>query len=73
MDSNIQEGAVVQNSPGTRTLEGFPTKTFIGSDVTIGKKASVTSATIGSDVLIGDGAVICEGVCIDDYVVVAKG
>ncbi|QBF83085.1 gamma carbonic anhydrase family protein [Shewanella maritima] len=70
--SNVQDGTVLhvtRKSPSNP--EGFPL--IIGDDVTIGHKAMLHGCKIGNRVLIGMGAVIIDGVTVEDDVIVAAG
>ncbi len=52
---------------------GYPSDVVIGSEVTIGHGALISSCTIGDRVLIGQGAVIQEGCDIGQDVIIAAG
>jgi len=70
--SNVQDGAVLHvthdgpYTPGGREL-------IIGSDVTIAHKAMLHACTLGDRILVGIGAIVLDGVFIEDDVMVAAG
>ena len=56
------------------TLEnGYPPEVVIGSRVTIGHGALITSCTIADGVLVGQGAVVQEGCDIGSKAIIAAG
>jgi carbonic anhydrase/acetyltransferase-like protein (isoleucine patch superfamily) len=70
--TNIQDGCVLHvvhdgpYTPGGLSL-------IVGEDVTVGHKAVLHAATVGSRVLVGMGALVLDGVVIEDEVVLAAG
>lgn len=70
--SNIQDGSVLhvtrksENNP-----EGNPL--IIGEDVTIGHKVMLHGCTLGSRILVGMGAIIMDGVVVQDDVFIGAG
>jgi carbonic anhydrase/acetyltransferase-like protein (isoleucine patch superfamily) len=70
--TNIQDGTVLHVS---RTSEsnpnGFPL--VIGSDVTIGHKCMLHGCTLGNRILVGMGAIIMDGVIVEDDVFIGAG
>ena len=71
-DTNIQDGAVlhVTRKEGNPP-DGWPL--IIGDDVTVGHKAMLHGCSIGNRVLIGMGAIVLDGVVIEDEVLLAAG
>ena len=70
--SNIQDGSVLHV---TRTSERHPAgyPLLIGTDVTIGHKAMLHGCQIGNRVLVGMGAILLDGVIVEDEVLIAAG
>lgn len=70
--TNIQDGTVLHVS---RTSEsnpnGFPL--VIGSDVTVGHKCMLHGCTLGNRILVGMGAIIMDGVIVEDDVFIGAG
>ncbi|MFQ3192516.1 MAG: carbonic anhydrase/acetyltransferase-like protein (isoleucine patch superfamily) [Paraglaciecola sp.] len=70
--SNIQDGTVLHVS---RTSEanpnGFPL--IIGADVTVGHKCMLHGCTLGDRILVGMGAIIMDGVMVEDDVFIGAG
>jgi carbonic anhydrase/acetyltransferase-like protein (isoleucine patch superfamily) len=70
--TNIQDGSVLHVS---RTSEanpkGFPL--VIGSDVTVGHKCMLHGCTLGDRILVGMGAIIMDGVIVEDDVFIGAG
>ena len=70
--SNIQDGTVLHltrksaSNPG-----GYPL--LIGEDVTVGHKAMLHGCTIGNRVLVGMGAILLDGVIVEDDVMIGAG
>ena len=70
--SNIQDGTVLHltrksaSNPG-----GYPL--LIGEDVTVGHKAMLHGCTIGDRVLVGMGAILLDGVIVEDDVMIGAG
>lgn len=70
--SNIQDASVLHvTSPYPEMPAGIPLT--IGEDVTVGHGVILHACTIGNFSLIGMGAVILDGVIIEDYVFVGAG
>ncbi len=70
--SNVQDGTVLHvTRRSEQNPDGFPL--IIGDDVTIGHQAMLHGCTLANEILIGMGAVICDGVVIEDQVLVAAG
>ncbi len=69
--SNIQDGTVLHltrksaSNPG-----GYPL--LIGEDVTVGHKAMLHGCTIGDRVLVGMGAILLDGVIVEDDVMIGR-
>lgn len=67
--TSIQDNSVLHiTHDGPFSPEGWPL--IIGDDCTIGHRAILHGCTLGNRVLIGMGAVVMDGVVIDDDVVV---
>jgi carbonic anhydrase/acetyltransferase-like protein (isoleucine patch superfamily) len=70
--TNIQDGSVLHV---TRTSEanpkGFPL--IIGADVTVGHKCMLHGCTLGDRILVGMGAIIMDGVVVQDDVFIGAG
>jgi carbonic anhydrase/acetyltransferase-like protein (isoleucine patch superfamily) len=70
--TNIQDGTVLHV---TRTSEsnplGFPL--IIGADVTVGHKCMLHGCTLGDRILVGMGAIIMDGVIVEDDVFIGAG
>ena len=70
--TNIQDGSVLHVS---RTSEanpnGFPL--IIGADVTVGHKCMLHGCTLGDRILVGMGAIIMDGVIVEDDVFIGAG
>lgn len=70
--SNVQDGAVLHvTRPSERQPDGHPL--LIGSDVTIGHKAMLHGCQIGDRVLVGMGAILLDGVIVENDVMIAAG
>lgn len=69
---SIQDGSVLHiTHAGPYEPEGFPLT--LGNDVTVGHRAVLHGCTIGNRVLIGIGAIVMDGVVVEDEVVIAAG
>ncbi|MCF1429292.1 MAG: gamma carbonic anhydrase family protein [Shewanella sp.] len=70
--SNVQDGSVLHV---TRTSASNPSghPLIIGDDVTVGHKAMLHGCTIGNRVLVGMGAIVMDGVIIEDDVMLGGG
>ncbi|MCF2947156.1 gamma carbonic anhydrase family protein [Paraglaciecola aquimarina] len=70
--TNVQDGTVLHV---TRTSEnnpkGFPL--IIGEDVTVGHKCMLHGCTLGDRILVGMGAIIMDGVIVEDDVFIGGG
>ena len=64
--TNIQDLTMIHVEKGTH-----PTR--LGDDVTVGHHAVVHGCTIGNRVLVGIGAIVLNGVVIEDEVFIAAG
>ncbi|CAN5423401.1 MAG: gamma carbonic anhydrase family protein [Acidobacteria bacterium] len=64
--SNVQDGAIVHVMTGTHP-------TTIGEDVTIGHGAIVHGCILRSRILIGMGAILLNGVAVEEDSIVAAG
>jgi len=70
--TNIQDGSVLHLTHKSATNpEGHPL--IIGEDVTVGHKAMLHGCTVGNRVLIGMGAILLDGVIVEDDVMVGAG
>ncbi|WP_371316332.1 gamma carbonic anhydrase family protein [Shewanella sp. NIFS-20-20] len=70
--SNVQDACVLHvTRVSAANPQGYPL--IIGDDVTIGHKAMLHGCTLGNRILIGMGAIILDGVIIEDDVMVAAG
>ena len=70
--SNVQDGSVLHvTRKSEHNPDGFPL--IIGDDVTIGHKAMLHGCTLGNRILVGMGAIILDGVIIEDDVMLAAG
>ncbi|MCL4157948.1 UNVERIFIED_CONTAM: hypothetical protein GTU68_041982 [Idotea baltica] len=71
--SNVQDGAVLHTTHASEKYnpEGFPLN--IGEDVTIGHSAVLHGCTLGNRVLVGIGAVVNDGVVVEDDVMIGAG
>lgn len=69
---SIQDGSVLHV---TRKSEANPAghPLLIGDDVTVGHKAMLHGCQIGNCVLVGMGAVILDGVIVEDQVIIGAG
>ncbi|WP_412514042.1 gamma carbonic anhydrase family protein [Shewanella indica] len=70
--SSVQDGTVLHVSrKSPANPEGHPL--LIGDDVTIGHKAMLHGCKVGNRVLVGMGAIILDGVIIEDDVILGAG
>jgi carbonic anhydrase/acetyltransferase-like protein (isoleucine patch superfamily) len=70
--SNVQDGSVLHVTRPSKTQpKGFPL--IIGDDVTIGHKCMLHGCTLGSRILVGMGAIIMDGVIVEDDVFIGAG
>lgn len=70
--TSIQDGSVLHvthdgpHAPGGRAL-------IIGSDVTVGHRATLHACTIGNTCLVGMGSIILDDVVAEDFVMIGAG
>ena len=70
--TNIQDGSVLHVTRRTEKFpEGFPL--IIGDDVTVGHKCMLHGCTVGNRILVGMGAIIMDGVIVEDDVFIGAG
>ncbi|MFQ3189161.1 MAG: carbonic anhydrase/acetyltransferase-like protein (isoleucine patch superfamily) [Paraglaciecola sp.] len=70
--TNIQDGTVLHVSRTSETNpNGFPL--VIGADVTVGHKCMLHGCTLGDRILVGMGAIIMDGVIVEDDVFIGAG
>ena len=70
--SNIQDGSVLHlTHKSAANPDGYPL--VIGEDVTVGHKAMLHGCTIGNRVLVGMGAILLDGVVVEDDVMIGAG
>ena len=70
--SNVQDGTVLHLSRRSAgNPDGHPL--LIGEDVTVGHKAMLHGCTIGNRVLVGMGAILLDGVIVEDDVMIGAG
>lgn len=70
--TNIQDGSVLHV---TRKSEHNPlgNPLIIGDDVTVGHKCMLHGCTLGDRILVGMGAIIMDGVVVEDDVFIGAG
>jgi carbonic anhydrase/acetyltransferase-like protein (isoleucine patch superfamily) len=70
--TNVQDGTVLHV---TRRSEGNPAgfPLIIGEDVTVGHKCMLHGCTLGNRILVGMGAIIMDGVTVEDDVFIGGG
>jgi len=70
--SNIQDGTVLHV---TRKSSNNPlgNPLIIGEDVTVGHKCMLHGCTLGNRILVGMGAIIMDGVTVEDDVFIGAG
>jgi carbonic anhydrase/acetyltransferase-like protein (isoleucine patch superfamily) len=77
--TNIQDASVlhVTHAPNEHSERIDAAQTgyslVIGDDVTVGHKAMLHACTIGNRVLVGMGAIVMDGVIIEDETIIAAG
>ncbi len=64
--TNIQDNSVVHVTHDTHP-------TIVGDNVTVGHRVILHGCLLGNNILVGMGAVIMDGVEIEDYVLVGAG
>lgn len=71
--SNVQDGAVLHTTHASEKYnpDGYPLN--IGSDVTIGHSAVLHGCTLGDRVLVGIGAIVNDGVVVENDVMIGAG
>jgi carbonic anhydrase/acetyltransferase-like protein (isoleucine patch superfamily) len=70
--TNIQDGTVLHVSRASKKHpDGFPL--LIGDDVTVGHKCMLHGCIIGNRVLVGMGAIVMDGVVVEDDVFIGAG
>lgn len=70
--SNIQDGTILHVSRvSKKNPKGFPL--IIGDDVTVGHKCMLHGCVIGNRVLVGMGAIVMDGVVVEDDVFIGAG
>lgn len=70
--SSVQDGSVLHITHASDFNPGGWPLT-IGSEVTIGHNATLHGCTLGNQILVGMGAVVMDGVVVEDQVVIAAG
>lgn len=71
-ETNIQDGCVLHVTHKSASHpEGYPL--LIGSGVTVGHRVVLHGCTIGNLCLIGIGAILMDGVVVEDCVIVGAG
>lgn len=70
--TNVQDGTVLHVSrPTSSTPSGYPL--VIGDDVTVGHKCMLHGCRLGNRILVGMGAIIMDGVNVQDDVFIGAG
>jgi len=70
--TNIQDGSILHVSRrSTMNPDGHPL--IIGDDVTVGHQVMLHGCQLGSRILIGMGAIIMDGVIVQDDVFIGAG
>jgi len=70
--TNVQDGTVLHVSrPTASNPPGYPL--VIGDDVTVGHKCMLHGCRLGSRILVGMGAIIMDGVNVEDDVFIGAG
>jgi gamma-carbonic anhydrase len=69
--TNVQDRAVISTVSSLES--GFPSDVEIGSKVTIGHGALLTSCIVGDNSLIGQGAIVQAGSVVGSHVMIAAG
>ncbi len=72
--SNIQDGSgsvLHFTHKSAANPDDYPL--VIGEDVTVGHKAMLHGRTIGNRVLVGRGAILLDGVVVEDDVIIGEG
>lgn len=67
--TNIQDGSVLHlTHKSAANPDGYPL--IVGEDVTVGHKAMLHGCSIGNRVLVGMGAILLDGVVVEDDVMI---
>ncbi|WP_158965707.1 gamma carbonic anhydrase family protein [Paraglaciecola sp. L3A3] len=70
--TNVQDGSVLHVTRSSDGLQaGFPL--IIGDDVTVGHKCMLHGCTLGNRILVGMGAILMDGVVVEDDVFIGGG
>lgn len=70
--TSVQDGAVLHITHASDfNPDGFPL--IIGEEVTIGHKAILHGCKLGNRILVGMGAIVMDGVTVEDEVIIAAG
>ncbi|WP_395339057.1 gamma carbonic anhydrase family protein [Ningiella sp. W23] len=70
--TNIQDGTVLHvTRKSDKHPDGFPL--IIGDDVTVGHKCMLHGCRLGSRILVGMGAIVMDGVLVQDDVFIGAG
>lgn len=70
--TNIQDGSILHVTRKTLSNpKGFPL--VIGEDVTVGHQCMLHGCTLGNRILVGMGAIIMDGVIVEDDVFIGGG
>lgn len=70
--TNIQDGSILHVTRfSEQNPEGFPL--IIGNDVTVGHQCMLHGCTLGNRILVGMGAIIMDGVVVEDDVFIGAG
>ena len=71
-NTNIQDNSVLHiTHAGDFNPDGYPL--IIGNQVTVGHRAVLHGCTLGNRVLVGMGAIVMDGVVVEDEVMIAGG
>jgi carbonic anhydrase/acetyltransferase-like protein (isoleucine patch superfamily) len=70
--TNVQDGSVLHvTHDGPFSPGGLPL--VVGDDVTVGHHVVLHACTLGSRILVGMGAVVLDGVVVEDEVIIGAG
>lgn len=70
--SNVQDGTILHvTRKSAQNPNGFPL--IIGDDVTVGHKCMLHGCELGNRILVGMGAIIMDGVIVEDDVFIGAG
>jgi carbonic anhydrase/acetyltransferase-like protein (isoleucine patch superfamily) len=71
-NSNLQDGVIVHvNQPSSKHPAGTPC--IVGTEVTVGHRATLHACTIGNQVLVGMGSIVLDDVVVEDFVIIGAG